>query len=235
MSPLLQMPSVGAATAGISRRSARPACSAARFARYQFRLAVSAPGRTRSATAASTSGWLRPRRKLAKSSADSHCSATPSNWNRSMYHDFSRCSKPASRNAAGCPTDSAARWSTRSGAEGGSAQASAAPQSCPTTWAPFDPEVVEHAEHVAGDGEQCVGLDVVRAVGLAEAAQVGRDRPEAGRGQVSTWCRHSRWESGQPCRSRTTGPLRGPRPRDRSRSPRLACDLLTVNTMRSSS
>ena len=99
------------------------------FARYQLRLAVIAPGRARSAITASGSGWLDQARRLAKSSLDSHCSATPSNWNSSMYHDFSRCAQPASRNELRWPTDMATRWSTRSGANPATTHASAAPQS----------------------------------------------------------------------------------------------------------
>src|SRR5919108_353881 len=61
-----------------------------------------------------------------QSSRASRASATPSNWNSSVYHDFSRCSIDRSRSRAGCPTDIATNRSTRAGASAASAHASAA-------------------------------------------------------------------------------------------------------------
>ena len=48
---------------------------------------------------------------------------------------------------------------------------------------PLDPELVEHAEHVAGEERQRVRLDLGRTVGLAEAAQVGHDAAVPGGGE----------------------------------------------------
>src|SRR6476646_9611680 len=74
-----------------------------------------------------------------------------------MYHDFSYCSKPPARKVAGCPTDSATRWSTRSPASAPSPQATA-------------------ARH----GRERICLHLGRLVGPSITAQVGNDRPIAG-------------------------------------------------------
>jgi hypothetical protein len=50
----------------------------------------------------------------------------------------------------------------------------------------LDAQVVEHGEHVAEDVGQRVGADVVGPGRVAEAPQVGSDRPQPGRGE----CRH---------------------------------------------
>jgi len=72
--------------------------------------AVSAPGRDSSSIHWPVSPSPRLNiRSHAQSSAMMVASATPANWNRSMYHDFSCCSYPPARNVAGCPTDSTAR------------------------------------------------------------------------------------------------------------------------------
>ena len=74
-------------------------------------------------------------RSSRQSSRCSIVSATSSNWKSSMYQDFSRCSIVGSASARGCPTESTASRSTRSGANAASPHATAAPQSWPTTWA----------------------------------------------------------------------------------------------------
>ena len=48
---------------------------------------------------------------------------------------------------------------------------------------PLDAQLVEHTEHVAGDERQGVRLDLGRAIGVAEPAQVGHDAPIAGGGE----------------------------------------------------
>ena len=58
------------------------------------------------------------------------------------------------------------------------AQATAAPQSCPTTWAFSTPAVVEHGEHVGDQMAEAVGVDRLRLVGIAEAALIGCNDPE---------------------------------------------------------
>ncbi len=129
------------------------------------------------------SGWLPQARKFAQSSFESHCSAMSVNWNRSMYQDFSRWGRPASTNAMGLPTDRATSRSTRSGAKAAVAQASAAPQSCPTTAARSTPTASSTAEHVARQEQQVVLVDLVGLVRLAVPAQVGHDHLVPGGGE----------------------------------------------------
>src|ERR1035438_5474256 len=99
MSPLLQIPLVGAWTAGNARGGA-PHDAGGRLARYQLRAGVRDFVASSSAMTASASGWRLQERKLAQLLSLSHCSATPVNWKRSMYQDFSFCSSVL-RNVAG--------------------------------------------------------------------------------------------------------------------------------------
>ena len=119
-------------------------------------------------------------RSSCQSSRMSSSSAVPSNWNSSWYQPFSRCSSDGRRSAFGWPTDSTAKRSTRSPAKRrerppdrgapvvarrrarARPRARRAPRACP---------------------RRCGGRrrrPRLRAVGVAEAAQVGRDRAEAG-------------------------------------------------------
>src|ERR1700688_4348369 len=127
-SPLLHTPMVGACTGGSSMGGSTYVWGGT-LARYQLRAGVSDPVASMSAMTPSTSGCPPQSRRLAQSLPESHCSAMPSNWNRSMYHDFSRWTYPADTNDEGWPTDSATRWSTRSGSRDPNAHARAAPQS----------------------------------------------------------------------------------------------------------
>ena len=71
-----------------------------------------------------------------RTSSQSFCmrsSSATSNWKRSWYQNLRRCSSENGPNALGCPTDSATSRSTRWGAYAARTQATAAPQSCPTT------------------------------------------------------------------------------------------------------
>src|SRR5690242_3252317 len=130
-SPVLQTPMVGACTGG-SWSGGPTHDSGGTLARYHLRPGVSEPVASRSATTWSASGCPPQARKLNQPSSVSQRSATPGNWNSSMYHDCSRC-RGVRRKVAGWPTESATRWSTVSGRKVASAQASAAPQSWPTT------------------------------------------------------------------------------------------------------
>ena len=94
MSPVLHTPIVGAWHRRQLRARSTARLSGGMLARYQLSAGVSDPLASSSAITASASGWPAHARKLAQSSADSHCSAMPANWNSSMYHDFSCCSKP---------------------------------------------------------------------------------------------------------------------------------------------
>src|SRR5437868_7186730 len=107
MSLLLHMPMVGDCTAGNARGGATQD-SGGTLARYQLRPGVSDFVASSSAMTASESGWRAQERKLAQLLSLSHCSATPANWNKSMYQDFSRCAS-VRRNVEGWPTDSTAR------------------------------------------------------------------------------------------------------------------------------
>src|SRR5260370_23072155 len=106
MSPVLHTPMVGACTAGNAPGGATQDWGGT-LARYQLRAGVSDLVASRSAMTASVSGWRAQERKLAQLLSLSHCSATPANWNKSMYQDFSCCSS-VRRNVEGWPTDSAA-------------------------------------------------------------------------------------------------------------------------------
>ena len=75
-SPLPHTPMVGAWTGGSSRGGPTRA-SGGTLARYQLSAGVSDPFASRSAMTPSASGWPAHDRKLAQSSSDSHCSATP--------------------------------------------------------------------------------------------------------------------------------------------------------------
>src|SRR5215216_4841239 len=133
-SPLLQIPMAGACTGG-SSGGGWISDVGGRIARYRLRLAASASGSARRSTTAWMSGCRDHDRRFRKPSAPSHRSATPGNWNRSMYHDFARWAHPAVRKAVGWPTDSAVREATRSGTRAAVIQEIGAPQSWPTRWA----------------------------------------------------------------------------------------------------
>ena len=106
----------------------------------------------------------------------------PSNWNSSMYHDFSRCSQPAPRNAEKCPTDRATRWSTRSGAERGEHPGERRTPVVADHMGPLDAEL-SSTPSTSPTWRQGVRLDLGGAIGRAEATQVGGDAAVAGRGQ----------------------------------------------------
>src|SRR5258707_15805663 len=107
MSPLLHIPIVGAWTAGSATGGATQD-SGGTLAQYQLRAGVKDLVASSSAMTASESGWRAQERKLAQLLSLSHCSATPGNWNKSMYQDFSCCSR-LRRNVEGWPTDSTTR------------------------------------------------------------------------------------------------------------------------------
>ena len=71
----------------------------------------------------------------------------------------------------------------------------------------FDAQLIEHAEHVAGNERDGVGLDLGGAIGLSETTQIGNDAAVAGRGECGHRWRHNRCESGQPWSSSTGGPV----------------------------
>src|SRR6185437_9316344 len=127
-SPLLHTPMAGTVTGG-SGTGGWTSDSGVRIARYSERLAVSAAGSASRSTTGSMAGCADHSRRLRKPSSDSHRSATPANWNSSMYQDFSRWRQPADRNEAGWPTDSAVIEATRPGISAAVHQATAAPQS----------------------------------------------------------------------------------------------------------
>jgi hypothetical protein len=83
-----------------------------------------------------------------------------------MYHDFSNCGRPTSRNASGFPTERATRWSTRSAASdpiGRQRPDHPRERGTPVVTdhvCAFDPEMVQHTEHVDGEERQRVRLDV---------------------------------------------------------------------------
>ena len=117
------------------------------FARYQLSAAVSAPSRRRPSTRASrSSGGNVPgaavsktkRRRLAKSSSESHASATPGNWNSSMYQLLACWLGSSRRRRADTGPWGAFRIvsvRTIPGRLPASPQARLPPQSWPTTWA----------------------------------------------------------------------------------------------------
>jgi hypothetical protein len=154
-SSLPHTPIVGQATGGRELRAAGSLVTkvaGSMLARYQLSPAVSAPGRDRSATCRSHSGsspgpipFQAQRRNTAQSSADSTRSATPGNWNHSMYQDRCFWAMPAAANDTGWPTETATSLLTRSGAKVATIQASPAPQSCPTTAARSTPSASSRA------------------------------------------------------------------------------------------
>src|SRR3954464_1917809 len=100
-----------------------------------------------------------------------------------MYHAFSR-SAIVRRCAAGWPTDIATSRSTRPGCSAAKIHATAAPQSWPTTRAVSSSRASRigtraGAARVGGGAGEAVRLDLGRLVRRAEAAHVGRDRPQA--------------------------------------------------------
>ena len=159
---------------GRAGASSRAGCM---FARYQFELAVSAPGRSRRSIAASSSGWLAIHSRSSAQSFWRRISSASGNWNSSMYQDFSRWAT-VRWPEAGCPTDSTASWSTRAGCISANAHATPAPQSCPTTRACSMLQLVEDLGQVGDALADAVGLDLGGLVGLPEAAQVRCDDPE---------------------------------------------------------
>ena len=88
-------------------------------------------------------------RRLRKSSALSHCSAMPGNWNSSMYQDFSRCAQPAAAEGGrvadrqrGDRGDPVRRQRGRQPGDGGAPVV-------PDQVGPLDPQLVQQADHVA--------------------------------------------------------------------------------------
>ena len=94
-------------------------------------------------------GWRDQSRKFCQPSCMSHCSAMSTNWNRSMYQDFSRWAMPARLKAPGCPTESAVRDAHAVGREDREhPRDRRAPVVADDVHA-FDAEMVEHADEVA--------------------------------------------------------------------------------------
>ena len=89
---------------------------------------------------------------------------------------------PAAPKASGWPTESATSRSTRSGANDAAIQATAAPQSWPTTVASSTPTWSSTAA-TPPPADEAVGLDLRRLVGPPVAPLVGNDHPVAGVGQ----------------------------------------------------
>ena len=87
---------------------------------------------------------------------------------------FSLPRTPEARN----DTDEAIRRRTRSGRRTASSSATAPPTLKPNTHA-IEAQVVEHAEHVAGEG--CTRERPVEVVGVPVPLTLHRDRPAAGR------------------------------------------------------
>ncbi len=111
---------------------------------------------------ASASGCCAHSAKLAQSSIDSHCSATPSNWKSSMYHDFSRWSSPARRTRPGArPTGR--RGGRRVGRERSDAPRQRRAPVVAHHVGALDAEVVEDGDHVGGEERERVRVDGRRA------------------------------------------------------------------------
>ena len=82
-----------------------------------------------------------------------------------MYQLFSRWGSPAFANDVGMPTDSAARWSTRSGDERRRWPTPPPPPVVADDVGALEAEVVEHRHQVADEERDAVALDVGRLVG----------------------------------------------------------------------
>ena len=97
-----------------------------------------------------------------------------------MYHDFSRWTYPADMKAAGWPTDSATRWSTRSGRSEPNAHARRRPPVMAHHVGALDALGVEDGDDVPRQERDGVRLDLGGLVRGAVAPQVGDDGGEPG-------------------------------------------------------
>ena len=137
------------------------------------------PGRR---SPASVSGCPAQVRKLCQSSSLSQRSATPANWNRSMYHDFSRC-----RGLGGRWTD--ARPRGRPGGRPGRARGMPSPRPGPhpSRGRPREPGRPAGSARIAStspaSAHHRVRFDGRGLVRAPVAAQVGHDDLESGLGQ----------------------------------------------------
>ena len=177
--PMLHTPIVGACTCGNSSGGSIHVRGWT-LARYQLSAAVSAPGRARSSATWSMSGWCAHSRKLAQSSADSHCSAMPSNWNSSMYHDFCALHESGVAERRRVTDRQRDEVVDAVGDERRHRPRQGRTPVVTDDVGAFDAERVEDADDVAGDVENAVALDLDRLRRLAEAAQVGGDHAEPG-------------------------------------------------------
>src|SRR3984885_530367 len=132
-------------------------------------------------------------------------SAISSNWKKSWYQAISRCRTVAG--AARCVTESAVRVRTRSGRYIAVSQATAAPQSCPTTCTVLSPL----ASGRPATASRTAATSATELASLYASLPAGRpERPKPRRSgaitrkpasvRAGTWWRHSPASSGQPCR-----------------------------------
>ena len=172
------------------------------------RLRSARPGaRSRRCTARRRRGRAATRAAAASRRAASSCSATPSNWNSSMYQDFSRCSTVGVGRARGDGRPRARRAARPDRARTPRAPSHRGAPVVPDDLGALDAERIQHGDHV-GD-----------AVADARSRRPPRGRSDSPKPRRSgamtrlpaatsagTWCRHSRWESGKPWISRTGCP-----------------------------
>src|SRR2546423_485132 len=206
-----QTPIVGQLTRGPGGGSVTTYRSGPRFAGYQLSAAVSAPGRARSAIWRSHSGFSpgagpshahsRKNRQLSRGNTSS---ATPGNWNHSMYQDHRSCVSPAAAPAPWCPTDSTVSRSTRSGRRNASCQARPAPQSCPTTAALATPTSASTATTSSRSRSTRYASTPAGRLDLPYPRRSGATTRYPAAASAPIWYRQTCHESGEPC-SRSTG------------------------------
>ena len=210
MSPELHTPMVGACTGGNSRRGP-PATAGGTLARYHDERRGERPrsSRARRSRRRRRGGW--PRRGSWPSRRWTATARRRPRTGRGACTTTSRAARSRRPlNAAGWPTDSATRWSTRSGTSDGDRPRQRGAPVVADDVGPLDAEVVEHAEHVAGEEGDGVGVDLVGLVRCRRSrAGRGRSTRKPAPARAGTWWRHRRPESGKPWSSTTGRPSPG--------------------------
>ena len=104
-----------------------------------------------------------------------------------MYHDFSRCAQPASRNELRVADGHGDEVVDTIGSEPGEHPRQRSTPVVTDDVSPLDPELVEHAEHVAGDERERVCLDLGRRSDSPKPRRSGTTQRYPAAVSAATW------------------------------------------------
>ena len=186
------------------RRSHPP--SGVMLARCQLRAADSEPVASHRAMTASASGWWHQARKLARSSADSHCSATSGNWKKNTYREQGQLLDHDGPEALGLSHRQHHDVVHPLRHERGERPGQGRPEVVTDDMGPIDAQVVEDGDHVADRVQHRWSSTARGTPESPNPRRSGTMHRNPASASAGTWCRQSAPESGKPWRKWTGRP-----------------------------